>query len=82
MEVSQAVLALNFIDSQLDLSESMIFIVLEIGEGDFENSTLESIVGVLETGRSVYEGFADTIQTLTPALLAPIVGRILSNVEC
>ena len=60
MKVGEAVLALDFVYSQLNLSEGVVFIILEIGERDFENSTLEGIVGVLETGCSVDEGLADT----------------------
>lgn len=61
MEVGQTVLALDFVDSQLDFSEGVVFIVLEVGEGDFEDTALEGIVGVLETGGSVYEGFTNTV---------------------
>lgn len=47
VEVCKAVLALDFVNSQLDFSEGMVFIVLEVGKGDFENTALQSIVGVL-----------------------------------
>jgi len=50
VKVGKAVLALNFVDSEFDLSESVVFVVLEIGEGDFEDTALQGIVGVLETG--------------------------------
>ena len=66
MEVGQAVLALDLVYSQLDLSESVVFVVLEVGQGDLENSALEGIVGVLETGGSVYEGLADTTIFVSP----------------
>lgn len=61
MEVGQAVLALDFIDSEFDLTESVLLIGLEIGERYFENATLQGVVGVLETGRSVDKGFADSV---------------------
>lgn len=60
MEVGQAVLALYFINSELDLAESMIFIILQIGKRDFEDSAFEGVIGILETSRSIYEGFANT----------------------
>jgi hypothetical protein len=60
VEVGEAVLALHFVDAELNFAEGVVFVFLEVGEGDFEDAALESIVGVLETGRSVYEGFADT----------------------
>ncbi len=61
MEVGQAVLALNLVDPELDLAESVVLILLEIGQGDLEDSSLQSVVGVLETGGSVDEGLADTV---------------------
>lgn len=62
VEVGQAVLALNLINSQLDLSECVVFVILEIGQGDLEDSSFEGVVCVLETCSSVYEGFANTTQ--------------------
>ena len=53
VEVGKAVLALHLVDAELDLAEGMLFVLLEIGEGDFEDAALEGVVGVLETGRSV-----------------------------
>ena len=62
MEVSQAVLALHLVDAQLDLAEGVVFIFLQVGERDFEDTTFEGVVGVFETGGAVDEGFADTIR--------------------
>ena len=61
MEVRQAVLALDFVDPEFDLAECVLLIGLEIGERYFEDTTLQSIVGVLETGRSIVKGFADSV---------------------
>lgn len=60
MESSQAVLALDLVDTEADLAERVVLILLEIGERDLEDTALESVVGVLETGGSVHEGLADT----------------------
>ena len=60
MEVGQAVLSLHFVDSELDLAEGVVFVILEIGEGDFEDAAFEGVVGGFETGGAVYEGFANT----------------------
>lgn len=60
VEVGQAVLALDLVDAELDLAESVVLVLLEIGEGDLEYPALQSIVGVLETGGAVDEGLADT----------------------
>jgi hypothetical protein len=61
VEVGQAVLALHLVDAELDLAESMFLVVLEIGQGDFENAALEVVVGVLQTGGAVDERLADTV---------------------
>lgn len=60
MEVGQAVLALDLVHTELDLSECVVLIVLEIGEGNLEDSALQRVVGVLETSRSVDQGLSDT----------------------
>ena len=57
----------------------MVFILLEIGEGDFEDAALESVVGVLETGGAVYERLADTEQMLVyhvHAIASPFAGCV------
>lgn len=59
VEVGKTVLALNLIDAKLDLSESVLVVLVEIGERKFEDSSLEGVVGVLQTGRSVDEGLTD-----------------------
>ena len=64
VEVGQAVLALNLVDPELDLAERVVLVLLEIGQGDLEDSSLQSVVGVLETGGSVNEGLADTVNSV------------------
>jgi hypothetical protein len=61
VEVGQAVLALDLVDPQLDLAEGVVLVLLEVGEGDLENTALQRIVGVLQTGGAVDEGLADTV---------------------
>lgn len=65
VEVGQAVLALDLVDAQLDLAESVVLILLEIGEGDLEDAALECVVGVLETSGAVHEGLADTATSIS-----------------
>lgn len=60
VEVGQAVLALDLIDTELDLAEGVVLILLEVGKRDLEDAALQSIVGVLETGGTVDQGLADT----------------------
>lgn len=59
MEVGQTVLALNLIDTELDLAESVVLILLEISEGDLDDAALQGVVGVLETGGPVDKSLAD-----------------------
>lgn len=60
VEVGQAVLSLYLVDTELDLAESVVLILLEIGQGDLEDAALQGVVGVLETGGSVDEGLSNT----------------------
>ena len=60
MEVGQAVLALDFVDAELDLAEGVVLVILEVGQGDLEDAALQGVVGVLQTGGAVDESLADT----------------------
>ena len=60
VEVGQAVLALDLIDAELDLAESVVLVLLEVGEGNLEYPALEGVVGVLQTSGPVDQGLADT----------------------
>ena len=46
MEVGEAVLALDFVDAELDLTESLFLILVQVGERNFEDTTLERVVGI------------------------------------
>ena len=46
MEVGQAVLALDLVDPELDLAEGRILLVVEVTDGDFDDTTLERVVRV------------------------------------
>lgn len=61
MKVGQAIFALDLVHSELDLSKGMVLILLQIGQRYLDNTTLERIVGVFETGRSVYQRLPDAI---------------------
>lgn len=63
VEVGQAVLALDLVDAELDLAESVVLVLLEIGERDLEYPALQRIVRVLETGGAVDEGLSDAART-------------------
>jgi hypothetical protein len=38
---------LNFIDAKADVAESKIFALVQIGQGDLEDTALECVIGVL-----------------------------------
>lgn len=65
VEVSQAALALDFVDAEANLAERVILILLEVGEGDLDDTSLQRIVRVLQTGGAVDEGLADTVQAVS-----------------
>ena len=62
VEVGQAVLSLDLIDTELDLSECVVLILLQICQRNLEDSALQCIICVLETCGSVDEGLADTVR--------------------
>lgn len=62
VEVGEAVLALNLIDTELDLAERVVLVLLEVGQRDLENSALQGVIGVLETCCAVDQGLANTIR--------------------
>ena len=63
VEVGQAVLALDLVDAELDLAESVVLVLLEVREGNLEYPALQRIVCVLETRGAVDEGLADAAET-------------------
>lgn len=62
VEVGQAVLALNLIDSKLDLAERVVLILLQIGQRNLDDTALQGVVGVLQTSGPVDKSLADTTQ--------------------
>ena len=66
MEVGQAVLSLHLVDAELDFAKGMVFVFLEVGEGDFKDAAFKGVVGVFETGCAVYERLANTVNLLVP----------------
>lgn len=61
MKVGQAIAALNLVDAELDFPEGVVFVLLEVREGDLDDAALEGVVGVFETSRAVDEGFANAV---------------------
>lgn len=65
VEVGQAVFPLNLVDTQLDLTESVVFVILKIGERDFENSAFQRVIGILQTSGAVDKGLPHTFHTIS-----------------
>lgn len=78
VEVGQAVLALDLVDTELNLTESVVLILLEISQRDLENAALQGVVGVLETGGSVDQGLADTKRHAQSAPMCPVAQSLLA----
>lgn len=68
VEVGQAVLALDLVNAELDLAEGVVLIVLEVGEGDLEDTALEGVVGVLQTAGAVDQSLADTDDSVSQSI--------------
>lgn len=87
VEVGQAVVALDFVDAKTDLAERVILILLQIGQGDLEDTSLKGVVGVLQTSGAVNESLADTMSVLVSRFLrCRVIAKIrsmhsLANVE-
>lgn len=60
VEVGQAVLALDLVDSELDLAESVVLVLLQVRQGNLNDPALQRVVGVLQTSGPVDQGLADT----------------------
>ena len=59
VEVGQQVLTLNFVNSQLDLSVRVVLRTLQVSQANFEDTALQTISSVLQTGRLVDQGLTD-----------------------
>ena len=55
MEIGQAILALHFVDPELDLSKCMILVLLQISQRDLKNPSFQGVVRILETSGPVDE---------------------------
>ena len=79
VEVGQAVLALDLVDAELDLAESVVLILLEVRKGNLEYPALQRIVCVLETRGTVDEGLADAAKL--DSVYNPLKGAQTKSVE-
>lgn len=61
VEVGQAVLALNLIDPQAHLAESMLLVLLQVSKRNLKDAALQCIVRILQTRGAVHERLADTV---------------------
>lgn len=49
----------NLLNTELDLAERLVLVVVEVGERDLEDTALQRVVGIVETLGAVDEGLAD-----------------------
>ena len=56
VEVGEAGSARDFFDTETELSEGLFVVLVQVGEGGLDDSSLQGVVGVLETLGSVDEG--------------------------
>lgn len=61
MEVGEAALSRDLVDTELDLSESLLLVLVEVREGELKDSTLEGVGRVLESLGSVGKGLSDVL---------------------
>jgi hypothetical protein len=59
MEIGQAVLSLNFVNLETDLSERIFLVLVQISQRHLENAVLQVIIGILQTLGSVDKSLAD-----------------------
>lgn len=64
VEVGQAVLALDLVDSELNLTESVVLVLLQVRQRDLNDPALQGVVGVLQTSGPVDKSLADTINKI------------------
>lgn len=69
MKVRQAIFALHFIDTKLDFSEGMVFVILKIGKRDFENSAFQGVIGILQTCGAIHKSLSNAAITLARLLV-------------
>ena len=85
MEVGQAVLALNFIHPELDLSKGMILVLLQICQRYLKDSPLQSVICVLQTCAPIDQSFPDAFMVLGMNAFEEIPGGgdigLLSDLE-
>lgn len=85
VEVGQTVLSLDLVHTELNLAESVVLVVLEIGKGDLEDSALQGVVGVLKTAGTVDEGLSNIANLESGRSLHVVRGMIaekMSKMRC
>ena len=59
VEVGQAVLSLDFVNLETDLSERVFLVVVQIGQRNLKNTVLQVVIGIFQTLSSVDKSLAD-----------------------
>jgi hypothetical protein len=59
VEVGEALTSLDFVDTELDLAEGVVFILVKIGKRQLDDTSLEVVVAVSQTLGTVDQSFTD-----------------------
>jgi hypothetical protein len=81
-KVCETVLSLDFVDTELDLAEGVFLVVLQVREGDFENTSLQGIVGVLQPRGAVHERLAHLLYIEDPRSLDIVPASASPLAQC
>jgi hypothetical protein len=68
VEVGKAILSLNLVNTKFDLAERLLFILIEVTEGDLDDTTLERVVCIFCAMADMKEGCTDK-KNLTYSIL-------------
>ena len=79
VEVGQTVLSLDLVHTKLNLTESVVFVVLQVGKGNLENPALERVVCIFETTGAVHQSLSHTLELLVSRSPIHMVSVLLSK---
>lgn len=65
VEVGQAVFPLDLVHAELDFAECVVFVVLQVSEGDLEDPALQRVVRILQTTGPVDQSFSNTLRLVS-----------------
>ena len=70
MEVGEAVLSLNLVNAKFNLAERLLFILVQVTERDFDDTTLERVICIFCARADMNKVIADERNSRTQSLRA------------